>query len=427
MKKKTGLLLIVLTSVALVGIVISQVYWVINAYDLKKEQFDQRIHMGLKSISNTLFDLTNGPDQYKIFNAYDREINDSKFRHLNYALLDSLLIDEFPGLRFGRDFIYAVYSGKSQEILGGNYKNYSSEITRSSYRTSMNCLRSGSPYFLALYFPSTNKLVLNEMLGGFALTGLFIFIISFSFIYTIVIIFRQKKVDLMKSDFVNNMTHEFKTPIATVSLASEMLLKPAVQKDAEKTKRYAQIIYNENVRLRHLTDEVLQLAAFDKGKFKIRRREIDVHALLDEVIHRNEIRIQERKGSVKKIYSAVRYKVFADRMHMTNVVSSLIDNANKYSPNAPEITVRTRNIKKGILISVEDKGIGIKAEDQAYVFKQFHRVHTGNVHDVKGFGLGLYYAEKMLKEHGGFIRLKSTFGSGSTFELYFPFNEMTES
>ncbi|HAG15776.1 MAG TPA: hypothetical protein DCG69_04520 [Bacteroidales bacterium] len=425
MNKRVGLLLIFLTLLSFLGIILSQLYWIKNAYDLKKDQFDKRVLMGLKSISNTLFELQNAGTEKRVFLIDNiQEPSDSDYEHLNYVLIDSLLANELICIHIEDDYEYAVYQGKTKNIIGGHFKHFQAEILSSEFKVSLNCVRSESPYYLALYFPSHDNLIIHNMLAGFILSGLFVVILGFSFIYTVVVIFQQKKVSLMKNDFVNNMTHEFKTPIATVSLASEMLLRPEIQNNTEKTKKYAKIIYDENIRLKHQVDQILQIAVLDKGEFRIRKKEIDVHRILDEVIQNSEIFIHERKGSITKIYSAARPKIRADKMHFINIISNLLDNANKYSPEAPEITVRTKNIKNGILISVEDKGIGIKPDDQAYIFKQFHRVHTGNIHDVKGFGLGLFYAEKMVKEHDGFIRLNSTFGSGSTFEIYLPFNDL---
>jgi len=425
MNKRTGILLILITSFAIVGIAISQIYWIKNAYELKKDQFDKRIQMGLRAVSNTLFEIQNNPNQHKIFIEDDynsTDIND--FEHLNYSLIDSLLSNELGCVQMGLDYEYGVYFNGANQLIGGNFKHFEQQILASDFKTSLSCIRSNSPYYLAIYFPHSNNLVLQEMIGGFILSVFFVLIIGFSFIFTVIVNYRQKRISLIKNDFVNNMTHEFKTPIATVSLASEMLLRPEIQNNSEKTKKYAQIIFDENIRLKNQVEQVLQLAVIDKAEFQIRMKEIDVHQLLDDTIHNSEIFVHERNGKIKKKYSAARSHIRADKMHLTNIISNLLDNANKYSPDKPEISVRTKNIKKGILISVEDKGIGIKTEDQAYIFKQFHRVHTGNIHDVKGFGLGLFYTEKMVKEHGGFIRLSSNFGVGSTFEIYMPFNEI---
>ncbi len=305
MKKRTGLLLIVLTSFAIIGIAISQVYWIKNAYELKRDQLDKRILMGLKAVSNTLFEMQNNPEEHQIFlKNYNNYTPAIIFEHLNYSLIDSLLMSEFVCMKIGYDFEYGVYLNGTNKLIGGNFKHFEQQILSSEYKASLSCLHSGSPYFLAIYLPQTNNMVLRDMIAGFILTGLLVLIIGFSFIYTVIITYRQKKVSLMKNDFVNNMTHEFKTPIATVSLASEMLLRPEIQNNSVKIKKYAQVIYDENIRLKNQVEQVLHMAVFDKGDFKIGKKELDVHQLLDEIVRNCEIFIHERNGSIKVIYSA---------------------------------------------------------------------------------------------------------------------------
>ena len=425
MNKRTGLVLIFLTSFSIIGLMLSQIYWIVNAYDLKRDQFEKRVQMSLKSVSNSLFEMQMKQENNTIFTSHAFECPPLEvFEHINYTIIDSLITNELSNFNVDNSYEYGVYRGDSKKLIGGNFKLHEQEILASEFKVSLGCLRNGSPYFLALYISSSDDIIFHNMIGGFILVGLFVLIIGFSFVYTIVITYKQKKIGIMKTDFVNNMTHEFKTPIATVSLASEMLLRPEIQVNFDKIKKYAQIIYDENSRLKNQVESILNIAALDKGKFKIRKKEMDVHHLLDEIIHNSELFVHEHNGTIKKVYSAARFKIRADKMHFINIIGNLIDNANKYSPQNPEIIVRTKNIKKGILISIEDNGVGIKAEDQDSIFKQFHRVHTGNIHDVKGFGLGLFYAQKMVKEHGGFIRLISTFGIGSTFEIYLPFNDI---
>lgn len=424
MNKRSGILLIFLTTFAIIGIAITQIYWIKNAYELKNDQFEKRIVMGLKTVSNTLFEMQNHGSCQIFYQDSTDLTTKNLFDNLNYSILDSLISDELVCMKMGIDYEYGVYLNGTSHLIGGNYKLFEKQILDSQLKISLGCLQSGSAYYLALFFPNRDLLILRNMIGGFILSGFFVLIVGLSFIYTVIITYRQKKISLMKNDFVNNMTHEFKTPISTVSLASEMLLRPDVQNNSEKTKKYAKVIYAENIRLKNQVEQILQIAVLDRREYSIRKIEIDVHLLLDEIISNSELFVNERNGNIHRIFSAERSKIRADKMHFINIISNLIDNANKYSPKNPEITIRTKNIKKGILISVEDKGIGIKAADQAYIFKQFHRVHTGNIHDVKGFGLGLFYAEKMVKEHNGFIRLNSTFGSGSVFEVYMPFNDL---
>ena len=225
----------------------------------------------------------------------------------------------------------------------------------------------------------------------------------------------------MKTDFVNNMTHEFKTPISTISLASEMLLKPRVNQSSEKTEKYANIIYDENSRLKNQVEQVLQIAVLDKGNFKLKKKEVNLHEIIEMAVDNFEMIIKQRCGKIITSLDADMATFYADPIHITNIIHNLMDNANKYSPEIPEISISTRNNEKGIILSVEDKGIGISPENQKHIFKKFFRVHTGNIHDVKGFGLGLYYVKTIVEIHGGTINLVSELKKGTKIEIYFPF------
>jgi len=225
----------------------------------------------------------------------------------------------------------------------------------------------------------------------------------------------------MKTDFVNNMTHEFKTPIATISLASEMLLKPGINEMPEKTKKYASIIYDENSRLKNQVEQVLQIAVLDKGNFKLRKKEINLNELIEFATENFEMQIKQRNGKITTNLAASMSTFFADPDHITNIINNLMDNANKYTPETPEITISTRNSEKGIIMTVKDNGIGISSENQKHIFKKFFRVHTGNIHDVKGFGLGLYYVKTIVEAHGGSVTLQSELKKGTQFEIYFPY------
>lgn len=225
----------------------------------------------------------------------------------------------------------------------------------------------------------------------------------------------------MKTDFVNNMTHEFKTPIATVSLASEMLMKPEVAHSPEKTKKYAAVIFNENNRLQNQVEQVLQMAIIDKGETQLRIKETDLHKLLDIIIEGFQLRVREMGGHIHTELNAIPSTIAGDKMHLTNVFSNLIDNAVKYSSGAPQLSVFSESNQSGVTISVADKGIGISPENQKQVFKNLYRVHTGDLHDVKGFGLGLYYVKRLVEMHGGRITLQSELGKGSVFKVFLPY------
>lgn len=225
----------------------------------------------------------------------------------------------------------------------------------------------------------------------------------------------------MKTDFVNNMTHEFKTPIATVSFTSEMLQKENIRTNPEKVAGYADIIFTESQRLKNQVDQVLQVAILDKKDYSLKLQPVDVHQLINQVVERFEIVVSERNGHIMKRLNAAGNIITADAQHITNVLNNLFDNANKYSPEKPEITISTHSDRKGIMITVDDCGIGMSDRDTREIFKKFHRVSTGNLHDVKGFGIGLFYVKTIIEAHGGWIDVKSKPGKGSTFLVWVPF------
>jgi two-component system phosphate regulon sensor histidine kinase PhoR len=226
----------------------------------------------------------------------------------------------------------------------------------------------------------------------------------------------------MKTDFVNNMTHEFKTPIATISLASEMLTNPSVQDSRQKIAKYANIIYDENNRLKSQVEQVLQISVLDKRDFKLMKKEFNIHEIIENAVENYQLVVEQRNGKMILDLKAEPSHIFADPVHFYNIISNLIDNAIKYSEKAPIIKISTSSLSNGVSISIEDNGIGISPENIKLVFKKLYRIPTGNLHDAKGFGLGLYYVKTMVEAHGGKIKLRSELKKGSTFELFFPFN-----
>jgi two-component system phosphate regulon sensor histidine kinase PhoR len=233
---------------------------------------------------------------------------------------------------------------------------------------------------------------------------------------------QQKRLSEMKSDFINNMTHEFKTPISTVSLACEALQDEDVKKNETFLKRYISIIDAENKRLGLQVEKVLQMATLEKKDFKLNLEKLDVHEVIDRALGNINIQIEKRNGVIKKKLVASRKEVIADEVHLTNIIYNLLDNANKYSQEKPQITIATKNKSGGIVVLVSDKGIGMSREVLNRIFEKFYRVPTGNLHDVKGFGLGLTYVKTMLDALGGSIGVKSDIAKGSTFEIYLPQN-----
>jgi two-component system phosphate regulon sensor histidine kinase PhoR len=224
----------------------------------------------------------------------------------------------------------------------------------------------------------------------------------------------------MKTDFVNNMTHELKTPISTISLASEMLRDPKVTGDSQRIQKYAGVIHDENKRLGSQVEKVLQMAVIDRGEHKLKLSYLNLHDLIHRAVDKMALQVEEHKGILKTDFAARFPEAQVDESHFTNIVINLLDNAIKYSNEIPDITVSTRDQDGGVLISVADKGIGISKDAQKRVFEKFYRVPTGNVHNVKGFGLGLSYVKAMVEAHAGTVKLKSELNKGTTFEVFIP-------
>ena len=230
----------------------------------------------------------------------------------------------------------------------------------------------------------------------------------------------------MKNDFINNMTHEFKTPISTISLACEALGDNDVIRSGDLSGNYINIIREENKRLAGMAEKILQTAVLEKGQLKIKKEKIDLHSVITEVIKNIRIQVEIKDGVLIKNFSASRSFLEGDKVHLTNLVYNLLDNANKYSPRKPVIRISTENSSGGIIMTIEDNGIGISKTDQKKIFEKLYRVPTGNIHEVRGFGLGLSYVKAIVEEHNGKISLESEVGKGSTFKVYLPFADSKE-
>lgn len=336
-------------------------------------------------------------------------------------LIDSLLKVELVQRGINIPFQYAVLTNDNNFTLALPTA-YTGELRKSAFRTALypNDIIT-EPHFLSIYFPRQDEFVYESMWGVLATSLAFILLILGCFSLTMMTLFRQKKLSDMKTDFINNMTHEFKTPIATISLASEALRDPAVRGNDNRVMRFINAIHEENKRLGTQVERVLQAAVIDRGEVQLNLASVAVHDVLQQVLQTVALQIESRGGTIECNLEATNDIIEADRVHLANVIINLLDNANKYSPELPVIRLATRNELNGIVISVEDNGIGMSREAQKKIFEKFYRVSTGNLHDVKGFGLGLSYVKAMVEAHGGSISVRSELRHGSHFELYFPY------
>jgi two-component system, OmpR family, phosphate regulon sensor histidine kinase PhoR len=277
-----------------------------------------------------------------------------------------------------------------------------------------------APSYLQVNFPGRQLYVWQSLWLPSAMSLVFTLIILLTFSVTLYTIIRQKKTSEIKNDFINNMTHEFKTPIATISLALDALVNPKVRADDARVNYYARIIKDENKRMHQQVEKVLQTAQLERQNLELALEQVDVHQLIQKAVEPFQLHIEKRQGQLDLKLNASNPIIVADPSHLVNMIGNLLDNANKYSPNAPKITIQTAATPKGLHISVEDQGTGMSREAQKKVFEKFYRVPTGNIHNVKGFGLGLSYVKTMVEAHSGTIHLRSELGKGSRFTLWLP-------
>ncbi len=336
--------------------------------------------------------------------------------------LDSLIKTELERQGINISFEFGIYDHNYNVMLAEKTGKYTKELMESNYIYSLypNVLFA-NPEFLLLYFPSQKKYLLTQMNIMSAISTIFILVIISSFTYTIITIFRQKKLSLIKNDFINNMTHELKTPISTISLACQALRDKDVQKSETLYQNYINVINEENGRLGMMAEKVLQTAQLDKGKLRLNKVGFNLHDVIEDAIKKIDLQLKSRHGKIKTTLAAEFSFVEADKVHLQNVIFNLLDNAIKYSQESPEIKISTENVNKGILIHVSDKGLGISKANQKKIFDTLYRISTGNVHNVKGFGLGLSYVKAIVEMHGGYINLESEIRKGSTFSIFIPF------
>ena len=343
-------------------------------------------------------------------------------KRISSGLLDTLISAELSAKNINIEFEFGVYSSRLNRIMLEKTGRYHDKLMTKGYSFALfpNNMFS-TPDYLLLYFPEISRFILFQMWGMLAVSLALVLVIIAAFIYSITTIIRQKKISEMRNDFINNMTHEFKTPISTVSLACQALTDNDVQKSDELYRSYINIISDENKRLGIMAEKILQTAILEKGKLNARMEPLNIHEIIAEVIKNIGIQIEIRDGVIETRLDAEQYMISADRIHISNLIYNLLDNANKYTPRKPHIRVSTENAPGGILIFVQDNGIGISKTYQKKIFEKLFRIPTGDIHNVKGFGLGLSYVKFVVEKHLGTITVESEPNKGSTFRIFLPF------
>ena len=339
---------------------------------------------------------------------------------INFKLLDQDLKAELMNNGINIPYHFTVTTQDGREIYRcpdysdeGEEYSYSQVLFRNDPQSKTGVVR--------IHFPDMNSYIFSSVYFMIP-SVVFTIVLLITFVFTIVVIFRQKRYSEIKNDFINNMTHELKTPISSISLAAQMLNDESVPKSPAMMKHLGGVIADETKRLRFLVEKVLQMSMFDRKKAVFKKKELDLNEMVENVAHSFTLRVEHTGGKIYVDIEAIESKLYVDEVHFTNVLFNLMDNAVKYrKPDQPiDIYMKTWNDDEHLYFSVRDTGLGIKKEDLKKVFDKFYRVHTGNVHDVKGFGLGLAYVKKIVDLHKGEIRINSEYGKGTTFTIKLP-------
>ncbi len=481
MNKKLFVLLVVLMSLSLLGIIFVQVYWIRTSINDKEEQFSRTVtdildkvasrveKREMKEYSDRLASLADSigepkSTQYKNFLFVDRDLNSDEI--LFYSLdgksysptpiqraekigglssidkaawedvfmeaaktrpihkrvskqeLELLLSQELSNRNIDTDYEYGVYSQgyptkvRSKKFKFSGSKMYKAPIFKDSEGV--------SNFSLLLTFPSMKKYIFSSVMGMALMSLVFTLIIMVAYSSAIYQLIKQKRISEIKSDFINNMTHEFKTPIATINLAVEAIRNPKSFDDKEKVLRYLGMIRDENKRMHAQVENVLRISKLEKNQLDISKDRVNMHDLIVDAIAHIELIVQDRGGYVNAHLDAERADVLANEMHMTNVIVNILDNAVKYSPEPPKIDVYTEVVKNSIIIKVQDQGAGMSKAVLKKVFEKFYREHTGDIHNVKGHGLGLAYVKRIIDDHQGEVYAESEKGKGSAFFIKLP-------
>jgi two-component system, OmpR family, phosphate regulon sensor histidine kinase PhoR len=416
---RTIRIIVILVTLTLAALVWLQIYWVRRSYMLTDEQFNNRVNLALNSVANQI-NLYN-KDTLNIIDPV-QQVSGNYFM-VNVAgtadpdHLQNLLLIEFNNYNISLDFQFAVYDCFLDSVQWRSYSMRTRQSLETVEQVNFPKVKMApDSHKFAVYFPSKNIYIARQ-LGVMIYSSIGILIVIGFFVYIVFVIFKQKKLSEMKTDFINNMTHEFKTPIATIQVSSDALLRKTNSNNPEKVNTYATIIKDETNRLKGQVEQILKIALMDNPKNKIKREQFDFNKMIGDITENMMVRIENAKCRLDIHLDAKNATIEGDRDHFINVMYNLVDNALKYSRENPYLRIRTFNKKSKLVVEIEDHGIGIPKDAQKHIFEKFFRVPTGNVHNVKGFGLGLSYVKKIVESHHGKISLHSTPGKGTTFTI----------
>ncbi|MEA1876311.1 MAG: HAMP domain-containing sensor histidine kinase [Bacteroidota bacterium] len=421
LNKSSIRLLIIFTALSLMGLITTQVFWINNAIKLADQQFDNRVTIALQGALDEYVQIYQEDSEATTGGCLATcSLDDSIFINLLPETIDSLLLVHFDYHGLDLDYKFSVVKCSNGKILYSKGSIPGNQKRMSKHRISLSCLQHKESHHLEVAFGSKHGFILTETITWLIASALFLLIVVLSFAYIVLTIIRQKKIGEIRNDFINNMTHEFKTPLANISLASEVLMRNETKKSEQKIDQYAKIIYQENLRMKSQVERVLQVAVRNRDDLTVHPEQSDIHLLIKGAVDHVCLIDCHEGAEIEYFFEAKHSIIPVDPMHFTNIVHNLIDNAQKYSKGSPEIEIRTKTENNSIIIDFQDRGIGISIEAQKQIFEKFYRVPTGDIHNVKGFGLGLNYVKTMVEAQGGKISLKSEPGKGSCFTIVFP-------
>ena len=419
MRQKQIRFVVLLGAFAIIGIISIQVYFLQNVWNIKEKQFVQSVLIGLRNVAEKMskYNQTALPHASTV-----RQLSSNYFvvdinSEIDANILEFYLKAEFDKLNLQTDFEYAIYNCQTDKMEYGNY------LTKNG-TAKPNVLTANLPkydqytYYFGVNFPLLRNTITGDLAIWFFFMALLLVAIIF-FVYAIFVILHQKRLSEMQKDFINNMTHEFKTPISSINISADVIMNPDIIHDPARLFTYASVIKQENNRLNQQVDKVLQIARIESRSFHLNKQLVDLNVLILKVAENCKAN-SNRQLVVNTDLSESVGSIEADELHLTNILHNLLDNASKYSDKEPIITIETTRTDHSILVGISDNGPGISPEFQHRVFQKFYRIPTGNRHDVKGFGLGLYYVKTICDAHQWGIALKSEPGNGASFVIEIP-------
>ena len=405
MKRWFRVFIISIFAIAAVSLVVLQLIQTRRTFSINDNMFSVGVSSAMDEVIKQL-------------NAEVMQTGAQPISSFNFQELDSLIAEEMLLSGIEAHPIVGLYDGSQGSFLYSSNPKQEDLLEVSPYRYAFQPVGivSSNQLFIILAFPRSKF----ELLDGnmYLYMSLFlVLVIAVMFVISLRTIANQHKLDQMKNEFISNMTHEIKTPISTISLACEMLQDNSIAQDTENRSNFVSIIADENQRMRALVETILQSAKMSNKNFSLKQKEIDINPIVESVSQSFKLTLNNRNGMIETHLNAVPSTLFADELHITNLIYNLVDNGIKYSPDKPHIIVSTERLNGHFIIKVQDHGIGIAKQDQKHIFDKFYRVSTGNVHNVKGFGIGLNYVAQVVRLHHGTISLESEPGKGATFTI----------